>query len=236
MILTLARLTMQECFRRTFPYVATGATLLIIIASRLFLAFTFGKQRGESLNLAISGVFLAGFAVTLFVGTGLVRRDMDRKTLLWLLTKPLGPAQYVAGRVLGLFGANVLAGTIVALGAAPLLVLLSADGPQAIHLADVLAAATRALPPLLVLSAAAVAASAAASRTAAPLLLLALFLVGTLAAGSPASFIAPDFALFSLDANAGTPSPFALVYGLVFCSIFAVTAYIFLAVKLTTNR
>ena len=65
---------------------------------------------------------------------------------------------------------------------------------------------------------------------------LALFLVGTLATGGIASLIAPDFALFSLDANAGGPGPMAALYAVVFCSIFAVTAYIFLAVRVTTNR
>lgn len=210
--------------------------MLVLVASRLFLAFTFGKQREESLNLAISGAFLAGFAMTLFVGTGLVRRDIDRKTLLWLLTKPLGPARYVAGRILGLFGANIVTGGAVALGVAPILVALSGEGDQAIHTLDVLGAAMRTTAPLLVLSAAAIAVSTAASRTAAPLLLLALFLLGTLAGGSYASLLAPDFALFSLDANAGAPGAFALLYALVFCSIFAVAAYIFLAVRMTGNR
>jgi len=236
MTLTLARLTVQECLRRAFPYVVAVATLLIIVASRLFLAFTFGKQRGESLNLAISGAFVAGFAVTLFVGTGLVRRDLERKTLFWLLTKPIGRAQYVVGRILGLFGASVMTAGVVALGSAPLLVAMSGGGSQAIHMTDVLVVAARVLGPLLVLSAAAIAASTAASRTSAPLLLMALFLVGTLATDSFASLIAPDFALFSLDANAGGPGPLALLYAAVFCSIFAVAAYIFLAVRLTTNR
>ena len=236
MIWPIATLTLRECFRRKLPYVLAIGALLVLAASRMFLSFTFGRLRGESLNLAISGCFLAGFALTGLLGATLVRADLERKTLDWLLTKPLGLPHYLAGRLTGLFLANAIVAGVVAVGIAPLLVAMGGSGDDAISLLDVLFAAARAAPPLLVLSGAALMVSAVASRTAAPLLLLALFLAGTLAGRGALGWIIPDLGLFALDANATAPGPLAPLYALVFCSIFTVTAYIFLAVRFNANR
>lgn len=223
MIWPLTRLTLRECLRRPFPYVLAGALVGAVLASRLFLAFTFGRDRAESLNLAISAAFLAGFAITTFLGTGLVRRDLERKTYGWLLSKPVGAAEYVTGRLVGLLLASLATAGLVVLGSAPILVHGSAD----VAYLDVLAAAMRTVSPVLVLGGAALAFSSIASRLLAPLLMLAVFLLGSFGGGGAL----PDFSLFGLDANATAPGPVTLLYGLVFCSIFALLAYIVLAIR-----
>jgi ABC-type transport system involved in multi-copper enzyme maturation permease subunit len=227
MIWSVTRLTLRECFRRPFPYVLAGTLIAAVLASRLFLAFTFGQDRAESLNLVISAAFLGGFAITAFLGTGLIRRDLERKTLGWMLSMPLGPAEYVAGRLAGLLLASFATAGLVALGSSPILTLWTHD----LGLLDVLAAAARTVSPVLVLGGAALALSTIASRLAAPMLLLAIFLLGSFGGG----IALPDFALFGLDANATAPGPLTLLYGLVFCSIFALLAYIVLAIRAPAN-
>ena len=231
MTLALATLTFRECSRRSLPYVVGVTLIFIVLASRLFLAFTFGHEREESLNLAISGVFLAGFLVAAFQGTALIRRDLERGTLAMLMTKPIGLAQYLSGRLAGLFGVSCLAGAIVATGAAASLVLIEGGRTADIGWLEVFAASARALPPVLVLCSAALAVSTLASRALAPVALLAIFLAGSLAGPTRAGSLLPDFALFSLDANASAPGTLALLYALVFSSLFLVLAYIFLALR-----
>lgn len=231
MTFTLAALTFRECARRSFPYVVGIVLVFMILASRLFLAFTFGHERQESLNLAISGVFMAGFLVAAFQGTALVRRDLERGTLALLMTKPIGPIQYLVGRLGGLFGACLLAGSIVVAGAAFALILIGGRRAPDLGWIEILAASARALPPVLVLCAAAIAVSTVASRALAPVALLALFLAGSLAGPTSAGSILPDFALFSLDANATAPGWLALAYALVFSSLYLLVAYIFLGLR-----
>jgi len=228
MIWSLTRLTFRECFRRPFPYVLAGALVAAVLASRLFLAFTFGHDRAEALNLAISAAFLAGFSIAAFLGTGLIRRDFERKTLGWLLSKPLGRGEYVAGRLAGLLLASLATAGLVALGSAPILVL----GDSGLGYLDVIAAASRTISPMLALGGAALALSTLASRPIAPILMLAVFLVGSFGGGGAL----PNFALFGLDANATAPGPLTLLYGLVFCSIFALVAYIVLAIRAPANN
>jgi len=236
MIFALARLTFLECARRSFPYVVAAGLVLMVLTSRLFLNFVFGQAHAESVNIVISGVFMAGFLVAAFQGSALIRRDFERGTFGWLLTKPTTPAQYLLGRILGLTGASLLVGGLVAVGSAACFVLIPfSQGPE-LGWGDVLAASARAAPPLLVLNAAALAISTIASRTAAPLILLALFLAGSLLGGTAWGFALPDFGLFSLDANATPPTVSTLLYALVFSSLFLVAAYIFLALRTQRSR
>jgi len=231
MTLTLAQLTFRECMRRGFPYVVAGGLILMALGSRLFLNFTFGQARAESLNIVISGVFLVGFLVAAFQGSALVRGDLERGTLALLFTKPVGAAHYLVGRLLGLCAVGCVVGGLVALGAAAWLTALPLPRQTPLTWWEILAAAARAGPPILVLNAATLAISAVASRTAAPIILLVLFLAGSLAGGSPAGALIPDFGLFSLDANATPPGALTLLYALVFSSLFLVAGYIVLALR-----
>ena len=124
----------------------------------------------------------------------------------------------------------------MALGSAACLVLIPFPRGPELAWAEILAAAARAAPPVLVLNAAALAISTVASRTAAPLVLLALFLAGSLLGGTASGFALPDFGLFSLDANATPPNVSTVLYALVFSSLFLVAAYIFLALRTQLSR
>jgi ABC-type transport system involved in multi-copper enzyme maturation permease subunit len=224
MIGTLALNTFRECFRRPFPYFAGIAVVLVALASRMFLVFAFGGAEVEAVNLAISAVFLAGFLQATFQGTGLIRTELERGTFGLVLTTPVGLQAYVIARFLGLALASLVLCALVGLVVAALFLLF----PEAPGFVPLAAGYARALLPVLVLDAAALAASAAAPGIAAPLALLALFLAGTLAGAAP---LFPDFALFGLEATA-TPSwlPLAL-YCAVYVSIFVLLTLIVLGRK-----
>ena len=105
MILAIAAHTRRECLRRPLPYLVVATVVMLSMASQLLHLLAFGAGAAEAINLAISGVLLAGLATTAFVGTALVRADLERGTLALLLSQPVGPASYVVGRFLGLAAA-----------------------------------------------------------------------------------------------------------------------------------
>ena len=224
MIAALALNTFRECMRRPFPYVAGISVFMLALGSKLFLAFSFGGATTETVNVGISAVFLAGFLVATFQGTALARADLERGTLGLVLTKPVGLDAYVTGRFLGL----ALTTTAVSAGvAAAVTVAFLALDPGVVG-APLLGGFARALLPVLVLDAAALAASAAASRIGAPLMLFGLFLAGALAGRV---FFLPDFALFGLEAGSRPPLLLLLAYTGIYASIFVVLAFIVLAFK-----
>ena len=218
--------TLRECHRGPLPYLLATAVILMALTSRLFQAFSFGSQGLEAVNLAISAVFLAGFLHAALLGTSLIRRDHERGTLPLLLSKPLYPAAYVAGRLLGLCASGILVCLGVALAVAGLL-QLPIGPPVSGSIGQPLAAGClRAILPVLVLESAAIAISTVASRIAGPVILAALFLAGSLFTGGLAAFVLPDFSLFGLEAGVRPPMGVLALYATCQSAFFALVAYL----------
>ena len=222
MILVLARHALRECFRRPFPYVAAASVILLALASRLFLAFSFGAAAMETAHLAVSAVFLIGFVHAVFQGTALVRTDLERGTLGLLLTKPVTLEAYVLGRFLGLAATGALLCGAVAAGVAGVLLMFGRALPAAVWTGW-----AHTLLPILVLQAAALFVSAIAPRVAAPVALIALFVAGSL----PGVKLLPSFAVFGLEATAAPSTGLLCAYAGIYASIFLLLTYIVLASK-----
>ena len=237
MISPIASTTLSECLRRPFPYAVGVVIILLAAASRLFLGFSFGADVREIQNIALSAVFLAGLGQAAFVGTTLVRRDIERGTLGLVLSKPTRLSEYLLGRYLGLLAATISVSAVVALGVSTVIWLLPAEHAEGTPFDGALLRGwLRVLVLVAVLNAAALAASACATRVVAPLLLVGLFLAGSIASGSAAGFFLPDFALFGLEVRAKIPWVPLTAYGALFCTIFLVLTYILLASRATLRR
>lgn len=228
MIPLLALHTYRECTRRPFPYVAAVAVILLTLASRFFLVFTFGAARTAAFDLVISAVFLVGFLQAAFQGTALVRADLERGTLGLLLTTPSTLRDYVIGRFAGLSLSVACLCAIVGAAATGILALFPPD-PEFVLLDSVLfAGCGRAVLCAFVFGAASLAASALASAVAAPLILLALFAAGSMLGHLP---FVPDFALFGLEAGAGPPWAPLVGYTAIYASLFLAFTLIVLGRK-----
>jgi hypothetical protein len=227
-IATLGLHTLKECFRRPFPYVLAVVVGLIALASHLFQAFSFGAGDLEAANLGISAVFLAGLAYAALQGTALVRVDLERGTLGLLLAQPVGLPGYLAGRLLGLVVASV---AVCALVAAEVTVIFSLPLGRGAAFDELLAGWGRVLLPVLVLDAAALAASALTPRTLGPVVLLAYFVAGSLVGGSGLGLLLPDFSLFGLEAGAKPAWGLLMVYTCLHVGVLALVAYLALAAR-----
>ena len=232
MIRTLALHTLRECLRRPFPYILAVVVGLIALASHLFQAFSFGAGDLEAANLGISAVFLAGLAYAALQGTALIRVDLERGTLGLLLAQPVGLPTYLAGRLLGLVTASLLVCALVAVQVTVIFLLPAGRGnAAALRGTELFAGWGRALLPVIILDAAALAASALTSRALGPVVLLGLFVAGTLAGDSGLGLLLPDFSLFGLEAGAKPAWGLLMVYTCLYTSVLALVAYLALAAR-----
>jgi len=223
---TLILHTLRECHRDPLPYALGVVVVLLALLSHLFQYFSFGEEGLEATNLAISAVFLAGFLHAAFLGTALIRKDHERGALPLLLCKPLDPAAYIAGRLLGLWASGLLLCLAVGLAVAGLLLLpIGPPAGDAVGL-PIAAGSLRAVLPVLVLESAALAISTVASRLSGPVILALLFLAGSLFTGGLAAFLLPDFSVFGLEAGAHPPMEIASLYAFLQSAFFALVAYL----------
>lgn len=231
MIANLIILRLRECHRRPFPYLVAGAMVLLAAASRVFVAFSFGAEVQETINLAISAVFLAGFLHAAFLASAIIARDLERGTLGLLLTKPLGLGTYLVGTYIGVaIGSAILCG-IVGIAVGALFALYGSSSGHAIAGPELFAGCARAWLPVLVLEAAALLASAAVSRAAAPLLLFGFFLAASLSAPTVGGWLLPDFGLFALEASGSPSIAYLVTYAILLCAALLALAYIVLSMR-----
>lgn len=231
MMLAVAMTAARECYRRSFPYLCVVAIVTAAAVSQLLRFFTFGSGAQEAANLAISGVLLAGLANAAFVGTALIRTDLERGTLALLLSKPVGLGSYVIGRFLGLAAATLAVSSLTAAGIAATLVI--AGSPAGTFSLPLLLGLVRVALALLVLASAALAVSAASGRLFAPVILLGLFVAGDIAGSGILARLLPAFGLFGLDAGRSPSMPWLSLYAALHSLVFLAVTYLQLALRPT---
>jgi ABC-type transport system involved in multi-copper enzyme maturation permease subunit len=153
--------------------VAAGLVLLAVtqVASPLAM----GEGRRLTVDLGLSSISVLGMLVVLLVGTSLVAKEIERRTLYNLLSRPISRPAYLIGKWAGLSAALGVAS--VCLGVA-LGVLLSMRG-EARHLPAVGQAVYLAMLELAVITAVAVLFSTISTPVLSSLYTLGLYMVGS---------------------------------------------------------
>ena len=76
---------------------------LLLIGGAIFLGELSGGQETKIIvDLGLSATLVFGVFIAIFVGVGLVYKEIERRTLYAILSKPVGRGQFLAGKYLGL--------------------------------------------------------------------------------------------------------------------------------------
>jgi ABC-type transport system involved in multi-copper enzyme maturation permease subunit len=105
----------RESIRDRVPYNLALFAVLLISSSYLLGQLTAGQDVKiiKDLGLAATGIF--GLFIAIFIGIGLVSKEVERRSIYSLLSKPVSRAQFIAGKYAGLvltLLANVAAMTL----------------------------------------------------------------------------------------------------------------------------
>ena len=101
-IFTIARFTALETVRQRVPMVLALFGVLLTL-SALFLGQLSVRQDEKLLkDFGLAGIDLFGAIIVVFLGTDLISKEIQRKSLYPLLAKPLRRHELIFGRYLGL--------------------------------------------------------------------------------------------------------------------------------------
>ncbi|MGB3692351.1 MAG: ABC transporter permease [Spirulinaceae cyanobacterium] len=120
-IWTIAANGFREVIRDRIFYIIGFFTLVLIIALRLLPEVALSADKKIFLDFGLGAIGFLSALVAIFVGTGLVNKEIEKRTVLVLIPKPLTRAELIVGKHLGLVA--VLA-TLVAVMTAIYLSLL----------------------------------------------------------------------------------------------------------------
>src|SRR5262245_58648018 len=100
--LAIARNAFREAVRDRVLYNLV-LFVMLLIAGAIFLGeLSAGQDAKIIVDLGLSAMLLFGVFIAIFVGVGLVYKEIERRTLYAILAKPIGRGQFLLGKYLGL--------------------------------------------------------------------------------------------------------------------------------------
>lgn len=110
--------TFREAVRDRVLYNLIFFALMMIGAAILVGEISIGVERLVIVNLGLSAISIFGIIMAIFIGVGLVYKEMEKRTLYSLLAKPIRRWEFLAGKFAGLLLTLVVNTALMTLGLA----------------------------------------------------------------------------------------------------------------------
>ncbi|MBI4475190.1 MAG: ABC transporter permease subunit [Acidobacteria bacterium] len=101
-ILTIARNTFRENIRDKILYNLILFALLMILSSFVLGQLTLGHEERVIIDIGLSSISIFGTLIAIFIGIQLVYKELERRSIYALLSKPVERWEFILGKYLGL--------------------------------------------------------------------------------------------------------------------------------------
>ena len=96
--------TFREAVRDRVLYNLVAFAVLMCGTAILVGQISFGIEKLVVINLGLTAVSLFGVVISIFIGIGLVSKEIEKRTLYTLLSRPVCRWEFVVGKFVGLVG------------------------------------------------------------------------------------------------------------------------------------
>jgi len=94
--------TFREAVRDRVLYNLILFVLLLVASAPLFGEVSIGLEKIILVNVGLSAISLFGIIIAIFIGIGLVSKEIEKKTLYTILSRPVRRWEFISGKYLGL--------------------------------------------------------------------------------------------------------------------------------------
>jgi ABC-type transport system involved in multi-copper enzyme maturation permease subunit len=243
-VLSIALNTFRENLRDKLLYNLLVFALLMIGSSLLLMRLTLGEFHRLLLNVGLGSINIFGVLIAIFVGIGLVNKEIEKKTIYTIVSKPVARYQFLIGKYLGLT-LTLFVNTLIMAGGL-LLVLFAQGVPIESMLFNALGLI---FMEFMVITAVALLCSTFTSATLSAIFTLATYVIGHLTADlktfgekmdegmravvTGLYYILPNLERFNLKGNvihhievSGTDLLLIVIYGLTYVAFLLMSASI----------
>jgi ABC-type transport system involved in multi-copper enzyme maturation permease subunit len=250
-IFTIARNTFREAVRDRVLYNLV-LFVLLITASAVFLGeLTAGQEARTIVNLGLSAMLLFGVFISIFVGVSLVSKEIERRTVFAIFSKPIRRGEFIVGKYLGL--CLTLLVNVLIMGAGVSLALLYVGGGSLVF--SIWGAIYLIFLELTILTAVAILFSSFSSPSLSALLTFFVFIIGHFSAslrdfaenlGSNAArvffnflyYLLPNLSFYEFRTNSahGDVPPLAMLGGATLYAVFYISILLAVTILIFSRR
>jgi ABC-type transport system involved in multi-copper enzyme maturation permease subunit len=125
-VLSIAFNTFRENLREKLLYNLLIFALLMIGSSVLLARLTVGEWDRLIIDLGLSSMNIFGVLIAIFVGISLVSKEIDKKTIFTIISKPVPRYEFLLGKYLGLVVTLLINTAVMAAGLLAVMAYLNA--------------------------------------------------------------------------------------------------------------
>lgn len=171
---TIARNVFLEVVRDRILYVIGVFGIIMVMAITLLPEIAAGTEDKLILDTGLAAINILSLFVVVFIGTGMINKEIEKKTVLVLIAKPVSRLEFILGKH---FGLSLVMAVLIAALTGLMLVLLAVGGvPFEFNL--ILLGVSFMFLEMVLLIAAAMMFGVVTSTVLATLMTLAIFAVG----------------------------------------------------------
>lgn len=108
--------TFREAVRDRVLYNLILFVLLLVASAPLFGQISIGLERLILVNVGLTSISLFGVIIAIFVGIGLVSKEIEKKTLYTILSRPVRRWEFIVGKYFGLLMTLVVNAAFMTVG------------------------------------------------------------------------------------------------------------------------
>jgi ABC-type transport system involved in multi-copper enzyme maturation permease subunit len=101
-IVSIAKNAFREAVRDRVLYNLVLFVLLLVGCAVLLGDLTDGHEARTIVNIGLNAMLLFGVFIAIFVGIGLVSKEIEKRTVFAIFAKPVGRGEFIIGKYLGL--------------------------------------------------------------------------------------------------------------------------------------
>lgn len=108
--------TFREAVRDRVLYNLVVFVLLLVASAPLFGEISIGMERLIVVNVGLTAISIFGVIISIFIGIGLVSKEIEKRTLYTILARPVRRWEFIAGKYFGLMLTLVVNTALMTLG------------------------------------------------------------------------------------------------------------------------
>jgi ABC-type transport system involved in multi-copper enzyme maturation permease subunit len=115
-ITAIALNTFRETVRDRVLYNLVLFAIILVIGSIFVSELSINEESKFIADLGLSAVLIFGGIISIFIGVGLVFKEIEKRTIYFLLSKPVGRHEFIIGKFAGLCLTLLLNSGVMVLG------------------------------------------------------------------------------------------------------------------------
>lgn len=114
-ILAIAKNAYRESVRQPIFYILLVTSLALVFGSPYFTFFAFREEVKMIKDMGLATITICSLLLSLFSASNVIAEEMDKKTIMTVLSKPVARGDFILGKFLGIIYSTLLATILLTL-------------------------------------------------------------------------------------------------------------------------